>query len=314
MPVATEFVLHNLHLPTGEDITQLEEHTNNPTAEQMTAMSAGSPHSQFVAVESVKPQIDLTISQIKTLLDKMKTNSGCATAALSGGNIDLYYRKVDNLGLRIAAATTAHRRFRATSGMLVMQSLDVEHRGQAKAQCQLVFQYDGTNPPIVATGNVALVGTPLAAEQYTLGPVFLNGTQLPSLQKAQWKPSVALFRDSSESEIYDTYIAAQTVDSLFTFGTLEVGVWDTLGINGLALSGAGLEMYLRKKAANGTHVANATAQHIKISGALGQAILGPSSGGGSNRIAHEVRVQVIQPADGSSPIVIDTASAIPAGT
>ncbi|MBL9125836.1 MAG: hypothetical protein JNG90_19500 [Planctomycetaceae bacterium] len=312
MGVATEYVLHNIRLPTGEDLTQLTEHSNNPSVEQMTAMSAGNPHPQFAAVQAVKPEVSFSTTQLKTLLDKTGGTSGCATAALSSGNTDLYYRRVENLGLRTAVATTAHRRFRGTSAMLVINQLQAEHRGIATADAMIVFQFDGTNPPLVPAGTLALVGTPLAAQQFTLGPVFLNGTQLPSVQRTQWQPNPQLFRDSAESEVYDSYIAADSVDSLFTFATLEVGVWDTLGINGLALSGAGLEVYLRKKNANGIHVPNATAEHIKLTGALGQAVLGPSTGG--RKVAHELRVQVVQPADGSSPLVVSTASTIPAGT
>lgn len=313
MSVATEYVLHNLHLPTGEDITQLEEHQNNPNVEELTAASAGNPHDHFAATTAVKPDFTCSTSQVKTLLDKFGATSGAATAALTGGNIDLYYKKVDNLGLRVAAATAQHRRFRGTAAMLVLNTLSTDHRGIASIDFRVVFQFDGVNPPLVPAGNLALVGTPQAAQQYTLGPLLVNGVQVPAIVSGRWNAAVNLFADGSESEVYDSYLAAQTVNSLFSFGTLEVGVWDTLGLSGAkVLSGSGGAVwYLRKRDANGMYVANATPEHISISIPHGKAVVLNSSGGGANRLAHQLQIRAVQPSDNSSPVLINTAVAIP---
>lgn len=312
MSVASLYVLHGLTLPTGEHLVQLTEHQNNPTVEQMTAMGAGHPHPQFVSTVSVKPEISFTTTQLKTLLDKTKAAAAGATAKLTGGTgTDLYYKRVDPLGLRVANATAQHRRYRGTLGILAINTLTAEHRGTAEAQCQLVLAFDGNNPPIVPTGSVALAGTSAAAEQYTLGPAFIDGAPIPSLQRMSWSAQPQWFREGSNSEVYDSFVAAQTLDALFTFQSLEAAVWDAIGLTGSGLGEDGLEVYLRRKDPDGFYFGDDEAEHIKISATHGHVVLGPSSGGGINRLAHELRVQAIEPPAGGSAITIDTASTIP---
>jgi hypothetical protein len=309
MAVSTVHVLHGIQTPTTF-YSQLEEATPSPQASVMPGYPAGIHNPLFKGIKGLKPSVPFRTTQLKTLL----LQTGLYGADQSAGNVDLFYRKVTNLGTREADATAAHTRMRMAKAFLYTKSLNARHQGEATAEAEVIPIFDGTNVPIVAAGSVALGGTSSAVEFFGLGPISINGIALPGDIDLTIDFGIELIRIGSASEAYDSFVAIRAINPIITIRSLTIESWASYGIVGAALSSTGFVGYLRKLNADvsgGTaYVSDATAQHIKLSAANGFVAVNNSSGGANNEVGTELKIYPRSTTATASPMSIDTASTI----
>lgn len=304
MPVGTVDYLHGLLLPSASFISQLEDLTPASNTELVTGYAAGHPDPLFRAVAGQTPDVRFSTPQLALAL----AGIGLYGVDLSGGNTDLYYKKAVDLGVREAAASTVHKRIRATQGMMVWDQIRATHQQTATITCRMIPTYDGTNAPFAALGSVALAGTPTAAEYFTLGRVKINGTFLPSVQEVSYSLRPQLNIVGSEGEVWPTHVDVQTHDPMVTLTGKALQPWIDYGLAGGAITS--IVVYFRKKLKNGHNVPDGTAQHIALTSSDGIIVPESIRGGGSRSADASVSFYVNAPSAAAAHSAISTAAAI----
>lgn len=304
MAISTVHVLHGI-ANGASFISQITNARPMTDLQTLVAQSAGLPFPLFTAVLGINPAIPFDTTQVKTILD---TSGALASIAdLSAANTDLYFKQVSDRGRRVADATTDHIRLRMSQAFLVLDRITASNQGEASASCRIGTTYDGSNNPLVPAGSVALSGTPTSAEHFVAGPVTLNGVQLPGVADITIEFNRQVLEASSDGEIYNTFAACMYYAPVVTIRGYQTA-WATYGLNGTALSA--MAVYLRKVAANGTRVADGTAQHIGFSASSGLITIDESSGGNNEPAMTTVRVTLASANATSEPISVSTATAI----
>lgn len=307
MSVSTVHVLHGI-VNSSTFISQISSARPMTDIQTLIAQSAGLPYPLFTATMGVNPAVPFETTQLKTILDL----SGALTSIvdLSGANTDLYFKKVADLGRRVADASSAHMRFRMSQAFLSLDRISAGHNSEAVASCRLGTTYDGTNNPLVPAGSQTLSGTPASAFHYVAGPVSLNigagAAVLPGVQDITIEFNRDVLQIGSDGELYPTFVASRFYSPVVTIRCLE-HVWASFGINGSALTGA--TFYLRKVAATG-RVANATAEHIAFTATAGLVHVDEATGGNNDESMVTVRCTLVGADATTEPISCNTATAI----
>lgn len=306
MGVSTEHVVHAIVTPNAT-YSQITDSRVNPGIQMMHGFPAGHPEPLFSCVADSRPEVTFVTTQIDTVLGEA-TAANMFCADLSGGNTDLYLRQVASNATRIAAATSAHTRLRASNAMMVLQSISAPHNAEATANVRLLCIYDGTNEPIVPTGSTALSGTSAANSYFCAGPVAINGSAVPGVQQIDIDFGHTLIESGGDGEVWWTFAAVQEIRPSITIRTLTATSLTSLGIVGSAL--ASFVVYLRKYAENGTRIANGTEQHIAFAGTSGIVTVDEVSGGGNEPVMTMIRITPTAADADNRAIAVDTAAAI----
>lgn len=276
MAVATIHTLHGIQTPSSF-LSQLSNVRCNLNHDVVAGFAAGWPQPLFQGIIRQRPEFAFTTQQLSTLLNLC----GAFGADLSGGNTDLYWRKATEFGSRQAAASAVHQRVRAAQAMLFWNRISAAHGRVAEADCRLLVPYDGTNDPLVFAGSVALAGTPVASEYFTLGPVRYNSgggdVTINGVQDCGVDAGIRPFQAGGDGEPWDTFVGLGEVAPGVTLRALDFAPPAALSIDGLALTA--WTVYFRRIQADGAAYANAATQHIKITGAAGLLLLDDQQAG-----------------------------------
>jgi hypothetical protein len=120
-------------------------------------------------------------------------------------------------------------------------------------------------------------------------------------------------KDSSDSEIWPQFVSIEVAQPRITLRGNRSKWFGAAGVPLAGLNGthANTSLYLRKRAAGGTFVANATAEHIKFTAAGLAYVDKPGSFSGNN--PGETSITLVTKYDGTNyPITVNTAIAHPA--
>lgn len=303
MSLANVDILHGI-LNGSTFISEFTSQEVSPSIQTIIATAAGQVYPQFASVARVVPMKRFTTPQIKTVLDATGVDG---IADWSGSNTDLYFKATADQSNRGASASNLHHRFRSPKAFLVLERITASHDGgDAQAQCVIYCSYDGTNAPLAYTGSVALSGTPATDEHFTIGPQFLNSSELdgPQSLDIDWRQNI--LQAGGSGDLYNTFHAQLQSAPIATIDVTPSGIWSA----GLAFDITSCSMYLRKKGRTG-NVANATAEHIKFSIPDGLACIGRSGGDGMSPNSTTIMLNAIATSDTATPLVLtSTAVAI----
>lgn len=268
--------------------------------------TSGEIYDRFAALYAAKvaPSFStLNVAAALAACGALGTNIGGLTGGLS-----LYAQQHAAGGTRTTGAT--HRKFNFTAGILYPKSLSVSHRGDATLEYDAVVTYDGTNLPVVVTDSFALPTGLTDAERFTLGPIALGGTAFSENMSLQIDFGLDVVGESADSDIYDTLASIRAQNSTLTFKGLDLQWFGgNVPLVGQLLGTSNTTIFLRKRAAGGTYVADATAQHLKF---VAQGMLYCDTILDSDtKKAAEVGLKLKCTYDGTNaPLAITTASAI----
>src|SRR3972149_3019380 len=270
MLTATEY-LYGIHLPNNNLIAELTDCTPAANVQTLIAKAAGDTLPSFVGGQGLTPAISFRSPQLKTILDAC----GLWGYHMSGGNCVLNDRSATNLSTRGTTGT----RIRALRALLYWTTLSVRQGGQAEISCNIQPTFDGTNAPLVAAGPVSVPPAVLAQEYFTLGPVYVNGSQLGGVEDLNLDLGVKMNIKAADGETYPSWCGIDEHMPVLTITAPKLSLWPTFTPGGTALSA--LTFGLRKKKIDSAaNVPNATAEHILFTATGGGAIfLDPASGG-----------------------------------
>lgn len=264
MPGTTLYVPHAINFASGTDLTQLDALEPDFGLEGFRVHSASEVLPGFSGNMFSRPVLAMQTTQIKDVLDKTTLDN--VAIGYAATNTDLEFRLVASLTGRAAIAATSNLRLRSANALLSWNSISARMGQLATINFTFLPISDGTNAPLVYTGGVAITGTSAVQAVFEVGLVDLNGTDLCA-QGVEINTNLTYFERRCAGSPYLEYVA---VDKGFI--TIDIDVEDSTVPMAMLPAGSALSslsVWLRKKAASGINVANATAEHILISGSVG---------------------------------------------
>lgn len=305
MSVQNLAYLHSLQLPGGQIVKELTDTTPAANTNFLVGFAAGDVAPSFLGGTGARPDITFRTPQVKEILDVC----GIAGADLSGGNVDLYYRYAEDLGVRELTSASEHFRMRCARCYLYWRSITARQDQPAEIDCRLIpTTADGTDP-ITLAGSVAIPLEETADEYFTLGPVtvnsLLNGVQDYTLDLQCETEELA-----GDGEPFLSHAGVRRVAPILTVMGPNLDPWANFPATGAALTS--LVAYLRRcKADEAVPIAAANANHISFSGSSGLVTFTQVSAGHPEPASLGLRV-ALRNANASLgyPLTINTASAI----
>jgi hypothetical protein len=271
--------------------------------------TSGEVFARFQALYAQKPMAEFQTRQLASALGLCALTG---VALTSSAPLIVYAQKHAEGGTRTSGGN--HRAFVINEGLMVPRRITVEHQGDAVIDYEVLATYDGSNEPIAPAESQALPDLSDDNERFTLGGVTLhNGSSaytFPQVRRLEIGLGVAAETVGADSDIWDTSCRiAEIMPSLRASGIdSEWFKANVCPLTGLNIGHSGTKIFLRKRAAGGTFVANGTAEHIKFT-AAGLAIIEGLEGSGTG--LKECSLSMPLRFDGTNnPIVINTASAI----
>lgn len=256
-------------LPSTTELVQLQAIEPDNNFADLTQFSAGGAYPPFTGSHSAMPALQASTTQIKDLLDEIDVEG--VAADLSSGNLDIEYRRMLNRGSRYADAAEQHLRCRMTSNaFLSWESLSASQDQLAEIAFRILPVWDETNNPLIwASGTgITISATDAINALFTLGPIAINSTTpLDGVGSISWENNCQYREVKSEGSPFVKFAGIERVSPVLTIETTDRGIMEDFGAAGTALSS--LQLFLRRKSPSGHNVANATAQHIKISATVG---------------------------------------------
>lgn len=314
MPGTTkQYFLHGILLPGGTWIGVATDLTPAANIEHLTAYAGAATVPSFRGGAKAVPDVSFTTTQINDILNECTDGDGISLADYSAGNVDLFFRRATNFSTRDTIGTATALRLRAYRSMMYWTRIEARQDQAATIECRVIPTWDGTNNPIVGLGTQTIASMLLAQNQYTLGPVKLNGAWIDGVEGFTLEQNHELNEKASDGQIFLTFAGIRRSDPILNVDTPDLDQWVSPGTDGVAITA--LLAYLTKRKKDSTsNVADATAEHIKFSGADnpgGLATVEQGSGGIDAPGSVGLRIATaISTATTLHPLTVDTAAAI----
>ena len=265
-------------------------------------------YNRFQSLVAQKPSASFSSLNVAAVLDAV---------ALTGVDIDGLGAKLTMFAQAYAdgatrAGASLHRKYLISDGLIALGRLSCTHQGDAEITCNVAVAWDGSNDPIIETDTQSLPASITDAQRYTIGSCVLESVTIPEIRSFELDFGVAVSTEGADSDIWDTHASIRTIQPRLTLRGIDVE-WlkaANIPLEGKAISHANTAVYLRKRAAGGTFVADATEEHIKLT-MCGTAVIEDvfSSSGGD-----PAECSLVMPLkyDGTNlPVVVDTTAALP---
>jgi hypothetical protein len=215
-------------------------------------------------------------------------------------------------GARIASGSV-HSKYTFRDGLLIPRTLSIDHQGDVNLTYAVVATYDGNNAPLIVSHTEPVPAGLTDAERFTLGPFRLGGVVMGQLASLQIDFGLSESLVGADSDLYRTFASFEGVDPAVTMRGSDL-TWLSdakIPLAGRAGVHTNTTWYLRKRASGATYVADATAQHLKFTGA-GLAYVTTAASGGQKGPSECTIVMPLDYDGNNFPLVVDTASAIAA--
>lgn len=304
---------HAVQLAGAGTLVQISDVTPSHNFQDLAEYAASDPSPSFTGTHQASPDNRFSTTQLKTLLDAVKTASGGklnVVRDLSDGIVLVEFKAGENLGSRIAADANGGITFEMLNNAVVWwESLSARQGSVATARVRLaaIFLPQSGNDPMTPAINQDITGTAAVNHLFTLGPIAINGSTLYGVEEMDWNNGIAYEEVGDSGEPFLTYIGTRAIAPVVRVMTNDLSVLNTYGTRGTAISSA-VNVYLRKKLVSGINVPNATAEHIRLQITAGT-IKARQAQGSKSMAVVEIAAQVS--AQDASPFFVNTAIAIP---
>lgn len=281
-----------------------------------TEVTDGMVNASLAHVVSQRPSATFATRAIKAMIDLLNTLGGAGGESfgmpLATPNVlNVYAQKAKAGGTREGA--TSHRKYNLTNGILVPDTLDVAHRGDAELMMRGIPIYDGTTDPITWADAQTLPTGITDAQRYTIGPVQIAGVTISGVRRISLNWGLTISSEGEGGEIWDRTISIGDAMPTLTISGIDTkALTAATGIELLGKQAAHADtiVYLRKRTDPvGSFVADGTAEHVKITAAGLAYITTPFSSDG--RIPATCDLMLTMHHDGTNlPFVFDVDSII----
>jgi hypothetical protein len=301
----TDFALE-IDTGTSAFIQGILDQSLDPGLQELLEGGSGFVYNMFGAIKSGAPAGKVSTTDIKRILDAV----GVAGMTISDeALVTMYFMARANGATLSAADSGKHQSALISNGMLIPRTLSADHQGTAKLDLDIIATTDGVIDPITYTHNADLPAAIQAAGVYTLGPIKLNTTVVEGVSNVNLDFGLTANAEGRDSDIFPSFVSVEKIQPVLTVSTQHVDLAGTLTMEGKHYTSSQVVIYLRKRAEGGTFVADATAEHIKIT--LGKCLVFAGQiSGEPKQMALRIVPWFTNGTPDVPPIAIATASAI----
>lgn len=268
--------------------------------------SAGDVDPTFACYGGFAPQFRSSTEAIAQFLAAV----GISGLVISANPTSLYNRGVDlTTGLR--KGSSAHQKFAMNAGLIVPRQLTVGVQTPARISFDVIgVNAAGSTNPVTKSESVSLPVMNGVAEQFYFGKAMINGSELEGVQDYTYDFGLSAVVKQGAGALYPQLIYIESRRPKLMFRVNDAEALADLGLTGLAQGSTDSIVYLRKAAANGIRVADATTEHVSL--AVDDGIITVPDKGGSHPSELSTSVEIDPIFDGANAIVVvSTATAIP---
>lgn len=279
---------------------------------------AGSFYPQFLANVAQKPTADITSTDVAGALDLVGTEGWPISATNVRPGLDFFQLSIDPTTGK-PYTTSVHRRINIQRGIVVPQSLSVDHQADAQLTMRAVAIADPADTATIGTAPV----TPFASQaaptglgggsRHTLGPTTIGGVTLACNLRVEINFGLTVTSEGCSSDIHDASLFIQSSNPTIRISgkNLAKFIAADIPLAGKGATHANTSIVLRKRIQTAAgFVANATAEHILIT-ACGMAAWEQVHSATGNGRVEDVLLLTCRHDGTNTPIVVDTTYAIP---
>lgn len=297
---------YKLHQVTHNTTTikGITNETLTPGIEQYVMQGGGSLDPFNIVTEKADQKASFITEDLKVALDL----SFLTPLAITSGALGkMYFRKLADGGVYAGANDIL---VTINKGMMYLKSISAKQFGHAAAQYEILPTFDGTNVPLLVTNASTAPTLERDTVLWGLGNLIINSTDIPN-NSMDFDAGINVKPEGSKGYLFNTECFTISRNPMFTFQNFDLSRLIAAGISPLvgATSTGNVVVTLRKfTIGGGTHVADATEEHIKFT-MTGAAITPTEIVGNSGALA--TIGLVIKPVyDGSNSLIaIDTTAA-----
>lgn len=226
--------------------------------------SSGIVYHNYQGVRAIRPGFSFSTKQVGNAL----TILGAVGSAIDDlTNVVLWALLRDGAG---NASGNVHSKYTATEGWIAPTTLSCDHRGDAILEVagQLIAS-DGTTAPWTISRTNAAPTDGSTDQRFTLGGCTIESIAVGQLTQLSINFGLQVVTEGQDSTIYDTeaYVARVAPSISGTLTDVELLAAAEIPLTGKAATHTNTSIYLRKRAAGSTYVADGTAEHLKFTAA-----------------------------------------------
>lgn len=252
-------------------LRQLQEAGIDPGVEVREESNPNSTVRDSIVIASVSPKITLPTGDLSVLATIGMTGLNVVPASTKLGVI-LFGRNVPDGQLPDLVATTSHVQCAISDCLIIPVTLRASHNGKALLTLMLyakqgqVATYSQATPMIFTTGAALIDAGTATPNDYTLGPVSVNGTVLTGIQDANVAFGIDAHPVGDSSNPYPQAIPIYGQKTVYEFTTNDLTFAATVG---QGLVATGFVQYFRKYVAKGIVAADGAGSHVSFTHAAG---------------------------------------------
>ncbi len=250
----------------------------DPNHDDITIHPAGEGLPVFTGSKHHSPEVSIDCTELANALDLMDTpgnNTDYLYADLSSGNVDVYYRGAQSMGMNEDVTdATKHVVYRLQeNALLVWDSISGGQDDDGLRISLKLYVLDNASQDPIQIPAVAVNAAGTIVAPFTMGPIQVNGTAITGIKSFNWQNNYEVIQESSDGDDAPTFLCIRRVRPVLTFDTTDLKTLAGYSVDGTAVTA--LNVYLRKRRPNKRNYADADLEHIKLSCAVGGA---PPSG------------------------------------
>jgi hypothetical protein len=266
-------------------IRQITDQRVDPGIMEMLVSGDGTIDNEHASIVGIRPILRFTTSGISQALNIAGVSGLVIDQAGSSNGVDLYFAK-RAMGSGFASGSV-HIKLEVDLGLLYPVSLRATHEANDPATIEYglaAVGVDAANAPLsCAKGQSLGALAPAISEVYTVGPWWVNGTQVASVQEFGVDFGLEVASPSGSGAVWPTsaFFRRRAAGMTCTSHDLPI-LDDTAGISiqGKARSGV-TRAFLTQKKQGVANWADAEAKHIKFELAEGR--INPDPFGGAHQ-------------------------------
>lgn len=309
MSVDSTFTLAMIRLNSGTDVDLygLTDVSISEGLQEVLAHGAGAVDPSFMSLLSIEPVISVTATELTKILAVFGNDGLCIGSAQTYTDVQFYFVQLGKCAPRLGS--TNHIKVTMNEGLIIPTTLTASQGQTATLGLEFHASYDGTNAPLSFATSQALPATAAISQQFTLGPVKINGTELLGVQQTTVNWGINLAKEKGAGQVYPTFIGITQRQPSIEVRTKKLTSISTFGLTGTAQGATDSVIYFRKQSANGTLVADATSEHISVT--IDDGIITVPTTGSQNNQTGDSTVKITPVYDGTNAIMaISSATAI----
>ncbi len=298
-------------------IRQMNDQSADTNLEDLTEFAAGDFVPSFTGSRSQAPEFQQTTIDVARVLQLCDPSDGGAewlTRSVAAGNADMWFRQGQSNAWRYGETASEHVVYRMIqNAMLYWSQMQAQQDQEATIQYTVCASLTPANPLLTLLNNTAIQEAPLVDHIWTLGPILINGTSIDGLQSMQWNNNIEVDKIAGSGEEGPSFLCGRQARPVISFDghDLEGGQVNAgPGARGLALTGDGLRVYLRRRLRSGINYADTDAVHVCLhaAGAAGTVKWRRTTG---ERGMGTYEVHLHRPSAGTPTFTVDVGVVLP---